>query len=149
MLYETGHLTTATQEGNMAGRFLRLALCLMVTAALTAGCAAAVVGTAAVGTGAGTYLFINGELKTDYYAPFEKVWAAAEKTVAAMHGQEVVPSKAIGSGTIKALIDGEKVTINILFKEKALTTVGVRVGVLGDEPASKMIHAKIADNIKK
>jgi len=32
-----------------------------------------------VGSGAGTYYYINRELVTDYSAPIDKVWSACEK----------------------------------------------------------------------
>ena len=127
----------------------RSLLFLLLTAIALTGCAAAVVGTAMVGTGAGTYLFVNGELKTDYYFSFDRVWSATEKTVAAMRGTEVSPAKSIGSGTIDAVISGEKVRISVIYRDKEITNVGVRVGVIGDEAASKMIHGQILDNLKK
>lgn len=126
-------------------RLFVLALAVVVLS----GCPAAVVGTAMVGTGAGTYLFVNGELKTDYYYSFDKVWSATEKTIAAMHGMEVAPSRAIGSGNIVAMINGEKVTFNIHYKDKGITNVGIRVGLIGDEAASKLLHGKILDHLKK
>jgi len=113
------------------------------------GCAAALVGGAMVGAGTGTYLFINGELKTDYNYPFDKVWTAVEKSVATMRGTDVSPVKGIGTGHIDALINGEKVRINVNFKGKTVTAVGVRVGMVGDETASRMIHTNIADNLAK
>ena len=39
--------------------------------------------------------------------------------------------------------------LGIERKEKTITTVGVRVGVVGDETASRMIQTKIADNLTK
>jgi hypothetical protein len=114
---------------------------------LLSGCAAAVVGGAVVGAGTGTYMYINGVLKTDYNAGFDRVWSAVEKTVADMHGTEVAPAKGIGTGYIDAVINGEKVRITVTFKEKALTEVGVRVGLVGDETASRMIHTKIVANL--
>ena len=49
----------------------RLLLCLMMLFCL-GGCATAIVaGGAAVGAGAGTYLYVNGVMKTDYAASFE------------------------------------------------------------------------------
>jgi hypothetical protein len=124
-------------------------LFLFFLAIALSGCAAAVVGTALVGTGAGTYLYVNGELKTDYYFSFDRVWAATEKTVAAMRGTEVAPAKGIGTGTIDAVISGETVHFSIVYKDKNVTTVGIRVGGLGDETASKLIHGNILDNLKK
>jgi len=113
------------------------------------GCTAAVVGTTMVGTGAGTYLYVNGELKTDYNYSFDKVWAATEKTIASMRGTDVAPARGVGSGTIDAVITGEKVHFNIMYKEKDITSVGIRVGVLGDEAASKLIQGRILNNLKK
>jgi hypothetical protein len=115
----------------------------------TSGCPAAVVGGAAVGAGSGTYFYINGELKTDYYHSFDKVWSACEKTVADMRGLDVEPLKEIGSGKISALIENEKVQITANYKAKNLTTVSVRVGVMGDRLASQLLHDKIADNLTK
>jgi len=57
---------------------------------------ALIIGGAAAGAGtAGTFLYINGELKTDYHASFEKIWTACEKTIAVMHGTDVMPEKEI------------------------------------------------------
>ena len=115
----------------------------------TSGCAAAVVGGAAAGAGSGTYFYINGELKTDYYYPLDKVWTACEKTVADMRGIDVEPVKEISSGKITAMIDNEKVQITANYKAKNVTTVSVRVGVMGDRLASQLLHDKIADNLTK
>ena len=79
---------------------------------LFSGCWWLVIGGAAAGAGtAGTYYYVNGELKTDYSAPFDKVWNACKKTVADMHGIEVIPNKEIAQGTINTLINNEKVKI--------------------------------------
>jgi hypothetical protein len=131
----------------MQKRIRRSVLLLVVGLFVLTGCAAALVGGAVVGAGTGTYMFINGELKTDYNFNFDKVWAASEKTVAQMRGTDVVPAKGIGTGHIDAVINSEKVRIAVTFKEKTITTVGVRVGMVGDETASRMIQANIADNL--
>jgi len=122
---------------------------LIIVIFFISGCAAAVVGGAAVGAGSGTYLWINGELKTDYYFSFEKVWSACEKTVADMRGLDVEPLKEIGSGKITAMIENEKVQINANYKAKDVTTVSVRVGIMGDKLASQLLHDKIADNLMR
>lgn len=116
----------------------------------TSGCPAPlIVGGAAIGAGSGTYFYINGELKTDYYYSFEKAWSACEKTVADMRGLDVEPLKEIGSGNITAMIENEKVQITVNYKAKNVTTVSVRVGVIGDRLASQLLHDKIADNITR
>lgn len=120
---------------------------LIIVIFFTSGCAAAVVGGAAAGAGSGTYFYINGELKTDYYYPLDKVWTASEKTVADMRGLDVEPLKEIGSGKITAMIENEKVQISLSYKAKNVTTVSIRVGVMGDRLASQLLHDKIADNL--
>ncbi|HEU20617.1 MAG TPA: DUF3568 domain-containing protein [Deltaproteobacteria bacterium] len=109
------------------------------------GCPALVAGGAAVTAGTGTYMFINGELKTDYHFPFDRVWNACEKTVAEMNAVDVIPLKEIGSGTIDAIINQEKVRFNVTYKSKDLTTVGIRIGLLGNQLASQRLHDKISE----
>ena len=117
---------------------------------LLSGCAELLIGGAAVGAGtAGTYYYVNGGLNTDYSAPFDKVWTACEKTVADMHGVEVVPNKEIAQGTINALINDEKVKIDLMYKSKNLTTVAIRVGLIGNKLSSQRLHDKIADYLVK
>ncbi|NPU83408.1 MAG: DUF3568 family protein [Syntrophaceae bacterium] len=129
------------------------ALAVLFGALMLAGCgvetALVVGGLAAVGAGGGTYAYVNGELKTDYYYTMDKTWLACEKTVADMKGREVVPERKIGEGTIKAVIDGEDVVIGLRYKDKAVTTVSVRVGLFGNKLSSQLIQDRIRDNITK
>jgi hypothetical protein len=124
-------------------------LLLIMGVFLLSGCPALVVGGAAVSAGTGTYLFINGELKTDYSYPFDKTWNACEKAVSDMHGVDVIPYKEIGKGTIDAIIDGEKVRFYVTYKSNRLTTVGIRVGILGNQLASQRLHDKISHHLLK
>ena len=120
------------------------------TLLLFSGCAGFLLGGAAVGAGtAGTYYYINGDLKTDYQASFDEVWAACEKTVADMHGIEVVPNREIAQGTINTLINDEKVKLDIMYKSKNITTVAIRVGLIGNKLSSQLLHDKIADYLVK
>ena len=120
------------------------------TLLLFSGCAGFLIGGAAVGAGtAGTYYYINGDLKTDYQASFDEVWAACEKTVADMHGIEVVPNREIAQGTINTLINDEKVKLDIMYKSKNITTVAVRVGLIGNKLSSQLLHDKIANYLVK
>jgi hypothetical protein len=122
---------------------------ILAMAALSSGCWM-MVPVAAGGAGvSGTYVYINGEMTTDYTAPFDKVWAAAEKTIADMQGTDVEPVREIAQGTINAVINDEKVMIRIRYKEKSLTTVAIRIGIFGNKLSSKMLHDKIAENLAK
>jgi hypothetical protein len=113
------------------------------------GCVPLVVGGAAVGGGTGAYFYINGELKTDYHYSFDTTWNACEKTVAYMNATDVIPVKEISKGTINAVIDGEKVRFVIEYKAKNLTTVAIRVGMVGDRSASQRLHDKVIDYLNK
>jgi hypothetical protein len=122
---------------------------LIVGTFLISGCAAALVGGAAVGAGSGTYFYINGEMKTDYYASFDAVWSACEKTVADMRGLDVEREKTLATGKIDAVIDEKKVHISVTYKAKNVTTVSIRIGLLGEKLSSQLIHDKILDNLTK
>ena len=124
-------------------------LLAVMGAFLISGCAAVLVGAAAAGAGSGTYLYINGEMKTDYYSSFDAVWSACEKTVADMRGLDVQRDKMLAKGTIDAVIDDEKVHISVTYKAKDVTTVSVRIGLFGNKLSSQLIHDKILDNLAK
>jgi len=127
----------------------RLMLLLITGVFLVSGCAVMAVGGAAVGGGTGTFFYVNGNLKSDYHYSFERVWSACEKTVAYMNAVDVIPIKEISKGTIDAMVDGEKVKFTVTYKAKDLTTVSIRVGLLGDKLASQRLHDKVADYILK
>jgi hypothetical protein len=117
---------------------------------LFSGCAALVVGGVAVGAStAGTYFYVNRELKTDYFAPFDKVWSSCEKTVADMRGIEVAPVKEIAQGRITTVINDEKVKFAITYRSKNQTTVAIRVGLMGNKLSSQLLHDKIAEYLAK
>jgi len=111
------------------------------------GCPVLVVGGAAVAGGTGTYYYVEGEMKTDYYFSVDAVWSAVEKTIADMKGRDVEPDK--DGGKIVAVINDEKVTFRAVYKDKDLTTLGVRVGQVGNQTASKVIQDRVADNLLK
>ena len=127
----------------------RWILSLAILILVSSGCTAALIGGAAVGAGTGTFVYLKGELKTDYKQSFDSVWKACEKTVADMRGLDVMPAKEIGKGKIAAVIDGEKVDISVTYKAKNLTTVSIRVGLIGNKQSSQLIHDKIEENLSK
>lgn len=131
----------------MLKRKMRLCLLVMGVFVLSA-CAPLVVG-GIVGSGAGTYYYVNGELITDYNATFDKVWRACEKTVADMHGKDVQPKREIGMGSIHSMINDENVIFSVTYKAKNLTRVGIRVGLFGNKLSAQLLHDRINDNITK
>jgi hypothetical protein len=138
------------EENKMKRNSIGLLILSLFAPFLFSGCAEMLIVSAAAGAGtAGTYYYVNGGLKTDYSAPFDKVWSACEKTIADMHGIEVVPDKEIAKGTINTLINDEKVNFEITYKSKNLTTVTIRVGLIGNKLSSQLLHDKIADYLVK
>jgi len=130
--------------------FKRIYLLLLVMGIFfISGCVALGIGAAAAGAGGGTYFYINGEGKTDYYFDFNRVWSACEKTVADMHGLDVEPIKGIGTGTITSIINDEKVQFTVTYKDRNVTSVAIRVGIIGNKLSSQLLHDKIIDNITK
>ena len=129
---------------------IRRIFCLLLVMGvfLISGCTLLGLGVAAVGAGSGTYFYINGEGKTDYYYPFDKVWSACEKTIADMHGLDVEPEKGVGTGTITALINDDKVQFTISYKDRNVTTVATRVGLMGNKLSSQLLNDRISDNLK-
>lgn len=122
---------------------------LIMGALIISGCELALIGVGAVGAGSGTYFYINGEMKTDYYHSFDATWSACQKSVADMRGLDVEQEKEIGNGKIMAVVNDEKVKIEVLYKAKNVTTVSIRVGLIGDKLSSQLIHDKIGDNLAR
>jgi hypothetical protein len=133
----------------MKRNYFRLFILSIFIPFLFSGCVPLIIGGAAAGAGAGTYYYINGELKTDYSKSFDQVWTACEKTIANMHGTEVVREKEIAKGTINTIINNEQVEFDITYKSKNVTTVAIRVGLIGNKLSSQLLYDKIADNLAK
>lgn len=96
-----------------------------------------------------TYGYTLGYMKEDYNLSFEEAWRACERTIASLKGYDVVPERYLGKGTIKATIVNDVVRFYITYKSQDSTEIVVRVGYVGDEVASKLIHDKIKENIEK
>lgn len=133
----------------MLKRKMRLSLLMMGFFLITAcGPEVLVIG-GIVGSGAGTYYYVDGELVTDYSVPFDRAWSACEKTVADMRGKDVKPKREIGIGSIHTVINDENVKFKVTYKSKNLTSVGVRVGFFGNKLSSQLLHDKVYENIAK
>jgi len=118
-----------------------ITICLLVCS-----CELLVVGAV---TGTGTYLYRDGAIHGSFDYPLDKVWTACEKTMADLHANILKKSKAIATGDVSAMINYEKVEINIKYEGKNKTAFTIRKGLLGDETAAKFLYDKIRDNISK
>ena len=108
------------------------------------GCAAVLLGVGA-GVGIGTYKFIEGRLVREYPLRYGKAWDATNN---ALTNLKISVSNSIdegGTGKIDAVQkDGTKVGIRIKDMGQGVSSISIRVGMLGDRGMAEIIHDEIA-----
>lgn len=102
-----------------------------------------------IGVHAGQFVYSDGYLRMNYKSHLDVVWKACEKTVADLNAMDVKKDKKIATGTIKSIIQDEKVTIVAEYVSKEVTTVSILVGLTGNNIASQLIQEKIGVNLQK
>jgi hypothetical protein len=121
---------------------------IFITFLLVAGCNAAInMNGKIVGVNSGRFLYQDGNLISNYQANIDLVWKACEKSVTELKAVDIQKELKISAGMIKAIIQGEKVTIKVEYLERNLTSVSVFVGMVGNNMASRLIHDKIIGNL--
>jgi hypothetical protein len=117
---------------------------------LLAGCNAAInMNGKVAGISSGRFVYQDGNLTSNYEADIDLVWMACEKSVNELKAADIQKERKISTGTIKAVIQDEKVVISVEYVEKNLTSVSIFVGVVGNNMASRLIHDKIIGNLAK
>ena len=108
------------------------------------GCVAAWLAVGA-GAGIGTYKFIEGNLSREYPVDYGRAWDATNSALA-KHQISITNSMDEGvKGTIEAVRrDGTKVKLKLTDKGQGVTSISIRVGLLGNRSDSEMIHDEIA-----
>ena len=123
---------------------------LFVILLLLAGCNAAInMNGKVAGISSGRFVYQDGNLTSNYKADIDLVWMACEKSVTELKATDIQKERKISMGTIKAVIQGEKVVISMEYIDKDLTSVSVFVGVVGNNMASRLIHDRIISNLAK
>ena len=123
---------------------------LFVILLLLAGCNAAInMNGKVAGINSGRFVYQDGNLTSHYRANIDLVWTACEKSVTELKATEIQKERKISTGTIKAVIQDEKVVISVEYVDKDLTSVSVFVGVVGNNMASRLIHDKIISNLAR
>jgi uncharacterized protein YceK len=118
-----------------------IALLLMAMASLS-GCAAVVVGGAAAGA---TYSYVSGWMHREYPVSLGKAYNAAVKAVN-QHDLEISEKgKDITTAYIRAKGAKREIWINLKRISRHVTKISIRVGVLGDKEAARIIHKSIED----
>lgn len=135
--------------GKRRGLMLLLAATLL---SLNAGCLFLAAGAAA--GGAATYIYYKGRLCQEYPATFPEAWQAVQQAVKELGYQVTSQQNEAATGKITAEAKGKDtvtleltVTPSPIPSEKSIVRVCVRVGVLGDEPASERILKQIGTHL--
>ena len=121
---------------------------LLLVVAFLSGCDAAInMSGKVVSVNSGHFIYQDGNLISNYKADIDLVWAACEKTVKELKGEDVQKERKISTGKINATIQDEKVIISVEYITTGSTSVAVFVGVAGNNMASRLIHEKIAGKL--
>ena len=132
----------------MKRKLLGLMLLVPALFLITACDTALTVGTKTIGIRSGEFIYTDGYLRATYIFPFEKVWAACEKTMTDLKAVDVERVKKIATGNLTAMIQDDKVRISVEYVEKGMTAVSIMVGPSGNNLASQLIHDRIANVLK-
>ena len=121
---------------------------MLLVSGVLAGCDAAVnMNGKVMSVSSGQFVYQDGNLFSNYKADIDLVWAACENTVKELKGKDIQKERKISTGTIKTIIQDEKVNISVEYITKGLTSVAIFVGVAGNNMASRLIHEKIAGKL--
>lgn len=115
--------------------------CLLIA---TTGCGAVMVGGAAA---VGTYAYIKGESVTTFKADVKTGFDASRQALEAMSIPILREKRDAVSGHVIGRLADHQVTITLTQVEPDLVSVGVRVGVWGDENASRRILRAIGQRL--
>jgi hypothetical protein len=133
-----------TITGGYMKRIKKL-IVVMCTAFFLYGCpAVAILGIGAAG-GIGGYKYYEGRLAREYPLSYARAWRAVNT---ALTNLQISISSSMDDkvkGTIDAVRrDGKKVTVTLKDRGQGVTSIAVRVGLLGDRYAAQRIHEEIA-----
>jgi hypothetical protein len=133
----------------MTRRIYRV-LSVLIGIAVILGCNTSFqMGDKVVGLQSGKFFYTDGTLRADYNgASFNEAWKACEKTLLDMKATDIVREKKISKGIINAVLQDEIVSITVEYVEKNITLVGVRVGISGNQLASRLIQDRIKANLE-
>ncbi len=103
---------------------------------------------AGAGAGAATVAYVKGELRTTYAASLNRTWEATLSALKDLPINVYSSKKDATEGDIEATkADGTKVKINLEPAGPDTTSVRIRVGMFGDEEASRVINRQIASKL--
>jgi hypothetical protein len=127
----------------------RIMLALLFAAVFSASGCAVVVGDRVMGVESGQFINTDGTLRSDFRYTLDQVWEASIKALLDLKATDVMKDRKISKGELDALLSQEKVKVTVLYVEKELTSVSIRVGLTGNNLASRMIMDRIRENLAK
>ena len=137
------HLGCSTKSMKTRNLIFALAACVSVLACSS--CAVLLVG-GAVAAGAGTAVWVKGELKATVDGTLDRVWTASEAALKELEMPVTGQEKDGLQGKLTARGAGDKkVTIQVKKVTGTTTEIGIRVGTWGNEAMSR----EVLDKIKK
>jgi len=126
----------------------KLMLCvLLLLSFILQGCVLLAIGTGAA-AGAGAVAYIKGELQTTYAAPLEQAYQATLNALEDLDYRILSTQKDGTEGEIEAKrVGGDSVKVKLSVSGPETTLVKIRVGIFGDEAASRTIERRIASRL--
>lgn len=98
----------------------------------------------------GVMAYRDGELETAYAAPYNQTWKATIKAMEKMNLKVTHTHKGATEGIVESKqADGTKVTTRLKSSSRDVTSMKIRVGILGDEESSRTIDRYIRAELKK
>jgi hypothetical protein len=123
---------------------LKQLIVLLSALFMLSGCAAVLLGVGA-GVGIGTYKYVEGSLSREYPLAFSMAWDATNSALAKLQISTSNSMDEGARGKIEAVRrDGTKVAVLLKDMGQNVTSISVRVGILGDRDAAERIHDEIA-----
>jgi hypothetical protein len=111
------------------------------------GCVLLAVGAGAA-AGVGAVAYIKGELQTTYAAPLDQTYQATLDALEDLDYRVLSDQKDGTEGEIEAKrVGGDSVKVKLSVSGRGTTLVKIRVGIFGDEAASRTIERKIASRL--
>ncbi len=128
-------------------KMIGIILVLFCMSFMLQGCLLLAVG-AGAGAGVATVSYVKGELRTTYAASLNRTWEATLNALKDLQLNVRSSKKDATEGDIEATkADGTKVKINLEPTGPDTTSVRIRVGMFGDEEASRIIDRQIASRL--
>ncbi len=137
------------QEGSIMKTKLLGLFIVTVFFLLLSGCDTALtVGSKTVGIRSGSFIYEDGYLHAAYNSPFDRVYTACEKTLLGMKATDITYIRKISHGDFTAMLQDEKIRINVDYVEKGVTSVSVMAGTSGNKIAAQLIHDRLEETLK-